>query len=131
LILDLENIYTVGDNSFFDSVSPNGLYGVVFDDNTETGYFYALDIVDEQNILDALHIYNVHDVIDKHKPSKIQIAWTEDGQIASLLINSYCHAIFDFKERAGYCRNAFPDSKTNWALIKNRLLNEELIQRLF
>ncbi|MES2774868.1 MAG: DUF2251 domain-containing protein [Bacteroidota bacterium] len=82
-------------------------------------------------VLDALHVYNDADVIDKDKPSKIQIAWTDDGQIASLLINHYCHAIFDFQNNAGYCRNGFPETNGQWAQIKERTLTDELITEIF
>lgn len=131
MIFDLEETFTVGEDTFFDSISPTSSFGVTFEDDLTTGYFYAVDTQSDLQILDALHIYNVADVIDKDKPSKIQIVWTDDGQIASLLINNYCHAIFDFEERAGYCRNEFPESNGNWTQIQTRTLTDELITALF
>ena len=35
-------------------------YGIVFENDGDTGYFYAAHA--EQGILDALHIYNIKDV---------------------------------------------------------------------
>lgn len=130
MILDLEETFIVGEDTFFDSISPASSFGVVFEDDLTTGYFYAIDKQSDINILDALHIYNVANVVDKDKPSKIQIFWTDNGEIASLLINNYCHAIFDFYNKAGYCRNAFPESNREWAQVNNRKLTDELISIL-
>ncbi len=131
MILDLEETFTVGQDTFFDSISPTTTYGVTFEDDMTTGYFYAVETKPDIEIIDALHIYNVVNVIDKDKPSKIQIFWTIDGLVASLLINNYCHAIFDFKNKAGYCRNGFPDSNKDWTQIKERVLTDDLITTLF
>jgi hypothetical protein len=127
MIPDLEDSFVVGEDTFFDSFSPTLPFGVTFEDDLTTCYFYATASEPEFGILDTLHIYNVADVVDKAKPCTIQIAWTDDGTIASLLINNYCHAIFDLENRAGYCRNAFPDCQGEWALISDRKLTEEFI----
>ena len=103
---------------------------VVFEDNKETGYFYAVDRNEDIHILDDLHIYNVADVIDKDKPSIIKILWTEDLNKAFLSINNYYHAIFDFQSKAGYCRTSFPNSNGKWTLISERHLTDELIVEL-
>lgn len=108
MYLDREDNFLVGQDTFIDSMSPTTPNAVVFENNTETGYFYALPTDPNQQVLDALNIYDVGKVIDKDKVCKIQVAWTEDRTIASLLINDYCHAIFDFINRAGFCRNAYP-----------------------
>ncbi|MDB5279035.1 MAG: hypothetical protein JWR61_3990 [Ferruginibacter sp.] len=131
MILDLEEIFTIGQDTFFDSVSPISSFGVTFEDDLTTGYFYAVDIKPELQILDALHIYNVADIADKDKPRKIQIAWSDNGLIASLLINNYCHAIFDFAAKAGYCRNGFPESNGVWTARKERVLTNDLIDDIF
>jgi hypothetical protein len=131
MLLDLEETFIVGQDTFFDSISPTTSFGVTFEDDLTTGYFYAVDTQPDLQILDALHIYNVADIIDKDKPSKLQIVWTDDGQIASLLINNYCHAIFDFKEKAGYCRNGFPESNGKWTQSQTRTLTEDLITNYF
>lgn len=130
MLLALEETFIVGQDTFFDSVSPTTSFGVTFEDNLETGYFYAVDTKPDLQILDALHIYNVANVTDKDKPSKIQIGWTDNDEIASLLINNYCHAIFDFKEKAGYCRNGFPESNGKWTQIQTRTLTDELVNAL-
>jgi hypothetical protein len=131
LIINIEAAFTVGQDSYFDSISPVNNYAVVFEDNQETGYFYAANTEPNLQILDALHIYDVANVIDKEKPCTIQIIWSDDGLIASLLINSYCHAIFDFDKRAGYCRNGFPVISSVWTEDKKRLLTDDLINKIF
>ena len=57
---------------------------------------------------------NVGWVIDKEKPSRLQVLWTEDGLKAALYINSYAHAVFDFAARRGYCRSNFPTPNEEW-----------------
>jgi hypothetical protein len=131
VILGLEKTFIVGHDNFFDSVSPTCSFGVTFEDDLTTGYFYAVDTKPNLQILDALHIYNVADVVDTDKPSKIQIAWSDNGKISSLLINNYCHAIFDFENNEGYCRNGFPESSEKWAKVQGRTLTDEVIDNIF
>lgn len=81
-------------------------------------------------ILDALHVYNVENISDKEIPSNLKILWNEDFSKSFLSINNYYHAVFDFKNQAGYCRNGFPESNGNWTKIKNRVLTDELLSNL-
>ena len=131
VILDIEEEFTVGHYTYLTSSSPTSPFAVVFEDNKETGYFYATNTAPTLEIPDALHIYNVLNVEDRYKPSKIQLVWSDGGTIASLLINSYCHAVFDFEKRAGYCRNGFPQTNSEWTLMKERTLNDTLIEEIF
>ena len=99
----------VGLETFLNSVSPTGGYGVVFEDDGETGYFYGLKLDGgTQAILDALHVYNAKDVRDRDRPSLLEIAWTPEGRRTALLINHYPHAVFDFISRRACCRTGFP-----------------------
>ena len=107
-ILDKEEVFTVGKPVLLESNSPEEPFGVFFEDEGDTGYFYALNMKLDQPIVDALHIYNVANVTDKDIPSKVQIAWSNDGLKAALLINDYIHAVFDFESQRGYCRTGFP-----------------------
>ena len=92
--------------------SPDGRHSAFFEDEGETGYFYALDLLRTPDmILDALHIYNVSNVVDRDRPSQVDIVWSEDGLKCALLINDYPHAVFDFSARRGYCRKNFPNFK--------------------
>ena len=126
LIIYEEQVFTVGEDTFIDSTVANG-NAVVFEDNCDTGYFYATNISTNMKILDGLHIYNVADVIDKHIPSTLKILWTEELEKAYLSINNYYHLVFDFHDCAGYCRNGFPEARNTWSKVKNRTLTETLI----
>ena len=84
--------------------SASAPYGAVFEDDGETGYFYALDTSDlGQRILDALHVYNVADLPDRHDVSTAQVVWSSDGLRVILRINGDPHAGFDFATMRGYC----------------------------
>ena len=106
-----EHTFQPGDKSFAAEDSSKGQYSAVFEDDGETGYFYAVDLTrPDKMILDAVHIYNVGTVVDKDRPSTLAIVWSEDGLKCALLINDYAHAAFDFAERRGFCRTNFPNS---------------------
>ena len=107
-ILDKEEVFTVGKPLLLESNSPGEPFAVFFEDEGETGYFYALNMELDQPIVDAVQIYNVANVTDKEIPSKVQVAWSNDGLKSALLINDYVHAVFDFESERGYCRTGFP-----------------------
>lgn len=105
----VEETLHVGAETLVDSVSPQGRYAVVFEDDGTTGYYYALDTDKEGNpIVDALHIYDVASVADRETPSDLQIVWSADGLKSALVINDCPHAVFDFEARRGYCRSGYP-----------------------
>jgi hypothetical protein len=125
-----EEKITVGTpDTIVDSTAAGGAHSVIFEDDGTTGYFYAVRPGAELEILDALHVYNVADVADRHLPVKVQLVWDETWSAALLLINGYGHALYDFQRAAGFCRNAFPPA-TNGQLLK-RELTDELIQQYF
>lgn len=112
VLLDVDEEFRVGE-AWFASVSPNKEWATVFEDNGETAYFYAMKWNPNGKgnfgpVLDALHIYNVASVADRHKPSRVQLGWIEDGTAAILLINKHPHAIFDRKGARATCRTGFP-----------------------
>jgi hypothetical protein len=110
-----EKTLHVGTATLVDSLSPQGGYAVAFEDDSVTGFFYALDTSKKENpILDALHIYNVESVVDREVASTLQIVWSTDGLKAALVINDYPHAVFDFEARRGYCRSGFPPPDKRW-----------------
>lgn len=91
------------------SDSSIGRYQAAFEDDGDTGYFYALDTSRSGNpIVDALHIYNVQSVADRDKPSQLHIVWSADGLKAALFLNSYPHAVYSFEDGRGCCRTGFP-----------------------
>jgi hypothetical protein len=106
----MAGILRVGTPTVIYADSPLERYSTVFEDDGETGYFYACDQHwnDEGQIFDALHIYNVSSVVDRHLESTVTIIWSDDGLRSALLINDYPHAVFDFAAKRGYCRTNSP-----------------------
>jgi hypothetical protein len=99
----------IGEANTLESTAPDGVLAAVFEDDGETGYFYAIHESAEGNPLrDALHIYNVEDIADRHKPCNVKVGWSEDNKKCVLLINGYPHGVFDFQNKNGYCRTGFP-----------------------
>jgi len=114
IIVTAEEEIIVGRDVVIEGSAPNGPFATVFEDDGDTGYFYALDTLAEENhIQDALCIYNVDSVTDREKPAVVKIAWSTDSQKAVLLINNYPHAVFDFSARQGFCRTGFPPPPSN------------------
>src|SRR6476659_4698216 len=97
--------YLPGDETWLASDSPTSRYSAIFEDNGETGYFYAYERAQPEGaILDALHIYNVRNVVDREIPTRAEIRWSPDGLKAALLLNDYPHAVIDFPARRASCR---------------------------
>ncbi|MCK3654689.1 hypothetical protein A4G19_02585 [Pasteurellaceae bacterium Macca] len=85
---------------------------VMFEDDGETGYFYAMDLHQKANpVVDSLFVYAVSDVEKNSlkEPRRLQICWDEAGYKGVLLINDYPHAVFDFRHFIGYNRTKFPE----------------------
>lgn len=116
--LAAEHELNVGQALVVEAPAQDGTFVMVFEDDGDTGYCYALDTGSTDNpIQDALHIYNVADVTDRAKPSNIKIGWSLDHGKAVLLINDYPHAIVDFQAKQGYCRTGFPPPADNgWSV---------------
>lgn len=115
--LGAEQELIVGRELVIESDAPGGAHGVVFEDDGDTGYFYARDYaIPDRLFVDALHIYNVEGVTDREKPSMIKIIWTRDFAAAALLINLAPHAVFHFVERCGYAKDPYPkpDPASGW-----------------
>ncbi|HCB9560380.1 TPA: DUF2251 domain-containing protein [Escherichia coli] len=109
----------VGEAMAIKSLAPDGMLAAVFEDDGNTGYFYALDESVEGNpVRDAVHIYNVEDISDAHIPSDVKIGWSEDCLKCVLLINGYPHGVFDFEGKNGYCRSGFPPPVNHeWSVL--------------
>ncbi len=99
----------VGNPVVIESAAPHSRFAAVFEDDGETGHFYALDnSQSDQPIQDAMHIYDVEEISDRDTPSHVKIAWSTDSMKVELLINGHPHAVFDFSAKRGYCRSGFP-----------------------
>ena len=122
-----EEDFYVGKETVIDSFFDNLDYGVVFEDDGLTGYFYAVNIVDDNfEIINAVHIYDVESIVDNNIISNVKILWSEDFNKAYLKINNYFYAVIDFENRKAYSRNNFPptnnDEWENLELTDNLLL---------
>ncbi len=127
LFLVARELIIVGEETAIFGESPKGRFSTIFEDDGETGYFYALDTEKtDSKICDTMHIYDVRNVVDKNIPSEIEIIWSEDGLKSSLLINNFSHAIFEFDEKRGYCRTNFPPSNKNWTKFEHEWTDEAL-----
>ena len=105
-----EQTFQPGDCVLLLCDAPGGSVSASFEDDGETGYFYAIDLTRTDNmILDAVHVYNVTNVSDRDRPLTVSIEWSEDGFKCALLINGYPHAAFDFSAQRGFCRTNFPN----------------------
>ncbi len=136
-----ERQWTPGEDLFVESFSSENLYGVVFEDDGQTAYFYAVEKDKEGaglRVLDALHIREtgVEPAEDgpssdpTQKPSKLQIVWSRDWMKSALVIDGFCHALFDFIAHGGHNINEFPPPNEFWTQ-GDRKLTMELMQRLF
>jgi hypothetical protein len=74
-----EQSWTPGEDLFLESFSPENHYGVVFEDDGEAAYFYAVEKDDEGaglRVLDALHIREVgeNEESEEDEPSKEDVS---------------------------------------------------------
>ena len=128
-----EQAFIIGEATIIESQASENNYVVVFEDDTETGYFYAAERTDSDDgmrILDALHIYNTDEISDEEKKAAIKIIWSKDWLKCALVINSYCHAVFDFEQQRGYNRNEFPPPNDFWTK-GDRTLTDALVASFF
>ena len=107
VVVALERMRT-GQAGHLEGPAPLGDYSAVFEDDGDTGYFYALDYRSPgQPIQDAIHIYNASDSGDT-RSAEVKIGWSADNQSAVLILNGLPYAVFDFAAKYGYGRSGFP-----------------------
>ncbi len=106
----LERSFRRGTPIVLESPGPRGPNKVVFEDDGETGYFYALDLSrpEQSQIVDAIAIYAVATVQRAAKADTVRVQWAADGGKAALFLNGRAEAVFDFDQKRGYARSASP-----------------------
>lgn len=121
-----EKTFTAGVETFVECDSTANNFGVVFEDDGVTGYFYAVEKREGEalKILDALHIYESDQLEEEAKEIKLQILWSKDWLKCALVINGFCHALFDFEKQGGYNINVFPPLNETWTKEGRELTNE-------
>ena len=123
--LGAEITLQVGQEIMVESHSEDETKGVVFEDDGETGYFYARDFKKpDSGFVDALHIYNVQGVVDRDRPAALKILWTRDYSAAALLINLRPQAVFHFGKKCGYAPDPFPSSAADPDWTHSKMVDE-------
>jgi hypothetical protein len=108
--MNVARTITVGRKSSISSISPSQEFAVVFEDDGESAYFYALNAFrNDQKILDVINIYTVEQVSDSKTPCSVWVIWSNDGSKVILIIDGYPHAVFDFSAKRGYGRTNYPN----------------------
>jgi hypothetical protein len=112
---EADQMIMAGDKSFVDSASPTNSFATFFEDDGDTGYFYAVEQQDTNlAILDALHVYNARSVPAADTRLHLTIIWSRDGLKSALLLDNVPQAIFDFAAKRGYCRSGCPPPSSSW-----------------
>jgi hypothetical protein len=199
-----EQQWIPGEDLFVESFSPENSYGVVFEDDGQTAYFYAVERDKEGaglRVLDALHIQETGDEPEEDeededladgnvadggegdgkddeedyddenddddeneaddegeadedddadseeepeingnvadgqppggvKPNRLQIVWSHDWMKSALVIDGFCHALFNFETHGGYNINEFPPPNQIWTQ-GDRKLSDDMMRQLF
>jgi len=116
----MESLTFTPGRAFLSSDSPSAPpWTVVFEDEGVAGYFYACDrtsTTHDDSILEAMLTYNVAAVaksdaeLNRPEPERIAaVEWSKDGMQAVLYLDGIPQGLYDFRERAGYCRLDFPN----------------------
>ena len=106
----VRRVVTAGRKTSLGSASPSREFCVLFEDDGETGYFYALQSSRKDNqILDMVNLYTVDPGSDPVRHDEMGIVWSQDGSKVMLLLNEYPQAVFDFQAKRGYCRTNDPN----------------------
>ncbi|MBS1601546.1 MAG: DUF2251 domain-containing protein [Bacteroidetes bacterium] len=147
-----EQQWVPGEDLFIESFAPENRNGVVFEDDGEAAYFYAVERDEDGpglRILDALHIHQselpdpseasesseLSKTSDSSEPSgatahPLMIVWSRDWLKCALIIDGYAHALFDFEAQGGYNINEFPPPNDFWTK-GDRKLTDELVRKFF
>src|SRR5687768_4983642 len=92
-----------GEGCFIQSESAEHAFVVVFEDDNETGYFYAAekDATGSLSILDMLFVYDAQQVSAKEKKAKLSILWLTNCRRFALIFINTAILFFNFKTKEG------------------------------
>jgi hypothetical protein len=122
----------IGDKLVLQQDAPSREVTVVFEDDGDTGYFYALAPTPsgELQLLDALHVYNAEADL-RGSDVMLEILWSEDSARAGLRVNAALWALFDFAAQTGWSRSNFPPPAGKWRMGESRPeWDDALLRRL-
>jgi len=107
----------IGEPTVVEAVPDGSRFGVVFEDDGDTGYLYGLDQTQhEMPIVDAMQIYDVSEW-SRGREVTLKIVWNTDHSRATLFVNDAPQAVFDFARSQACCRSGFPPAiQTGWCV---------------
>ena len=88
-------------------------FGVVFEDDGDTGYLYATD-EGQNEVFDALHLYNASDQERLRVGEEAYIVWSHSLCKAGIYYHDRFQAIIDFRNQRSCCRTSFPPPGGTW-----------------
>ena len=111
----------IGEKFVLQVDAPSRQLTVVFEDDGDTGYFYALAPTGsgELELLDALHIYNAEESL-RGTDVRLELVWRDDSERAGLRVNATLWALFDFPAQSGWSRSNFPPPAGRWRMAGAR-----------
>jgi hypothetical protein len=127
-----DQVTKIGDKLVVQMDAPSHEVTVVFEDDGDTGYFYALapNGSGGLELLDALHVYNAEADL-RGTDVRLQIEWSEDSALAGLRVNATLWALFDFTAQSGWSRSNFPPPAGQWRQGEDRpAWDDALVRRL-
>ena len=122
----------IGDKFVLQVDAPSREVTVVFEDDGDTGYLYALAPLasGELELLDALHVYNAEADL-RGADIRLEVEWSEDSKLAGLRLNASLWALFDFGAQTGWSRSNFPPPAGRWRMGEDRpAWDDALVKRL-
>src|SRR2546426_2917806 len=93
-------------------------FGVVFEDDGETGYFYAT--TESFDTLDALPLYDKRDPAEPRIGETVYIVWQPVLRKAGIFYDDTFHAVIDFRNRKACCRSGFPPKSGSWCTSSHK-----------
>ncbi|MBX7167762.1 MAG: DUF2251 domain-containing protein [Pirellulales bacterium] len=118
----LETALTIGKKTTVQGPWKTPPRGVVFEDDGQAGYFYAVEhrASGERKMLDAVQIYEARSVPAAERDVRLKLVWSLDGNKAALMINDFTHAVFDFHLHRGYSRQHYGKTPGRWSTYDHR-----------
>ena len=122
----------IGEKLVLQVDAPSRRVTVVFEDDGDTGYFYALtpNGSGTLELLDALHIYNAEADL-RGTDISLELLWSEDSARAGLRVNASLWALFDFAAQTGWSRSNFPPPAGRWRMGGERPAWSDELVKLF
>jgi hypothetical protein len=125
----VQRVVRFGEPVVMESRSPSGAHAVLYEDDGDTGYFYAVEPSPEgMEMLDALHLYNAEQDL-RGVDCRIELVWSADGNKAGLRINGTLWAAFDFEHEQGRCRTNFPPPSGRWKMASRPPWSDAVVRQ--